>query len=57
MTKLIRFPIDIGLRIASTAAREDRTFTGQVLYWLKKGMEADGVPAEGQPDADLPPAS
>jgi len=57
VTKLIRFPIDIGLRIASTAAREDRTFTGQVLYWLKKGMEADGVPAEGQPDADLPPAS
>jgi hypothetical protein len=57
VTKLIRFPIAIGLKVAETARREHRTYTGQVLHWLKKGMAADGVVVEDQPDADLPPAS
>lgn len=49
MTKLIRFPLDVGRQIAETADREHRTFTGQVLHWVLKGMEADGITRE-EPD-------
>jgi hypothetical protein len=41
MTKLIRFPIEVGQRIAAAADREHRTFTGQVLHWLLKGEDAE----------------
>jgi hypothetical protein len=56
MTKLIRFPLEVGQRIAAAADREHRTFTGQVLHWLLKGEEAEGRRA-GSDDAEPPPAA
>lgn len=51
MTKLIRFPVEVGQRISAAADREHRTFTGQVLHWLLKG-EAAEAKERGASDGD-----
>jgi hypothetical protein len=49
VTKLIRFPEDIGREVEAIAATEDRTFTAQVIriirQWLDERKPANGSAA------------
>ena len=46
MTKLIRFPVDVGRRIAEAAQRERRTFTAQLLLYVERHFASEDAARE-----------